>query len=330
MNYIDFRIKGKSFRLPCATINGRVTVCLGRWLKIASLHDEDLVEGALVPDVPDFISKLKVSGLKADVFMFAQRLYESKPVHPYFYESDNAAVASTEIYADWWEKRIPQETRKNVRRAAKRGVSVRVAAFDDGFVKGIKAIYDETPVRQGMRFWHFGKDFQTVKMENATYLERSEFIGAYLGEELIGFIKLVYVDQTAQILQILAKSVHQDKRPIYALVAKAVEICQTKGMKYLVYSKFSFGNKKDSPLAEFKRRNGFERMEYPRYYLPLTLKGRIAIVFRLHHGLLGILPSWLIHWLLRWRADFLNLIQKLTARRGGVSQWKQAQTTENS
>jgi hypothetical protein len=107
-------------------------------------------------------------------------------------------------------------------------------------VKGIQQIYNEAPLRQGRPFWHFGKDFDTVKRENGTYLERSEFLGAHLHHELIGFIKIIYVDRIATLIQILAKNEHQDKRPMNALVANAVKLCESKwrepgrwtGLKY--------------------------------------------------------------------------------------------------
>ena len=37
-------------------------------------------------------------------------------------------------------------------------------------------------------------------------------------------------------------------------------------------------NDPDSSLTEFKRRNGFEQVLVPRYYIPLTLKGEIALI----------------------------------------------------
>src|SRR5260221_2853005 len=315
MEYVETRIKGKTFKVPSVQISSRTIIATGKWIKIAAVRDEELVEGEIVENPDSFVSDLKRSGLRADILTFAQKIGESAPKHPYFFEWDNAAVALTENFTAWWE-RLPQETRKNVRRAAKRGVTLRVVKFDDDLVKGIKAIYDETPVRQGMRFWHFGKDFEMVKMENGTYLERSEFIGAYFGQELIGLIKFVYTDRTARILQILSKNAHFDKRPMNALIAKAVEVCHEKGVLYLVYSKLRFGNKKTSQLAEFKLRNGFEEMLLPRYYVPLTLKGKIALKLGLHRGLLGILPPWLINFLLGLRAGCLNIKQKFMARGG--------------
>ena len=47
---------------------------------------------------------------------------------------------------------------KNARRASKRDVAVEAAELNTTFVEGIKSIYDETPVRQGRKFWHYGKD----------------------------------------------------------------------------------------------------------------------------------------------------------------------------
>jgi hypothetical protein len=326
-DHIEIRVKGKTLRVPAAIVRDKTMVARGGWLKVAALRDEELAEGEITDPV-GFISSLKASGLRADIFTFPQRIDQSTPRYQYPFEWDNVAAASTGNFIEWWEKKIPQETRKNARRAAKKGVSIQVAKFDDEFVKGIKAIYDESPVRQGMRFWHHGKDFETVKMENATYLDRSEFIGAYLEGELIGFMKFVYVDSVARIMQILAMSAHHDKRPMNAMIAKAVEVCHEKGVSYLVYSQMRFGKKKDSPLAEFKRRNGFEEMLFPRYYVPLTLKGRIALKLDLHLGLLGILPPWLINFLLRLRSGLLGVRQKFFDRRDDVTPLKQTETVD--
>lgn len=325
MNYTEIRVSGKTIKVPTIRTSERTIVLTGKWLRIAAVNDEELVEGEITHDPQLFISELKRGPLRADIFTFPQTIYGAPPKYQYPFEWDNAAVACTTSFKDWWEK-LPQEARKNARRAVKKGVSVRVAKLDDEFVEGIKGIYDETPLRQGMHFWHFGKDVETVKMENGTYPERSEFIGAYLEAELIGFIKLVYVDQTAKIMQILSKTQHYDKRPMNALLAKAVEVCQEKKMSYLVYSRFTFGNKKTSPLTEFKRRNGFDQMNFVRYFVPLTLKGKIALKLKLHRGLIGILPSGLIDFLLRLRRKVLQISPKALARLPAIASYNQQQT----
>jgi hypothetical protein len=287
----ELSVKGKMVAVPSACVEGRTVVVTGGWVKTASVKDEDLCEGEIIADPALFVAKLKQGRTRADIFTFARKLGENGRDCSYHKELDNAAVIPIKTYSEWWEDRLPQETRRNVRRAAKLGVIVRPVEFTDDLVRGIVAIYNETSVRQGRRFWHYGKDFETVKKENATYLERSDFIGAFFGEELIGFIKMVYVDRVASIMQILSKNAHSDKRPTNALIAKAVEISEKKGVQNLAYCKYVYGKNDKNDLTEFKRRNGFERVDYPRYYVPLTLKGWVILSLRLHHGLRGVVPG---------------------------------------
>jgi hypothetical protein len=286
----EVRVAGKTFYAPSAEICGRTIVVTGKWLRKAVIKDEDVVEGEIVENPAAFLEQLKRSSLKADIFSFSQKIPNTAPKYRYPFAWDNWAVIPLTSFNDWWEKRLPQESRRNVRRAAKRGVVVKAAPFEDDFVRGIQGIYNETPVRQGRRFWHFEKDFETVKMENATYLDRSEFLGAYLEGELIGFIKIIYLGEIATLIQIISKIEHQDKRPTNALIAKAVEVCHQKGIRFLIYTKFVYDGNQDSPLTEFKRRNGFEEMRYPRYYVPLTAKGLLAVRLGMHRGIRRLIP----------------------------------------
>jgi len=86
--------------------------------------------------------------------------------------------------------------------------------------------------------------------------------------------------------QILSMVKHRDKALTNALIAKAVEICDEKQISYLIY--FYWG---DGAFAEFKRRNGFQKIAVPRYYVPLTLKGQILLKLHLHRGALGVIPE---------------------------------------
>jgi len=286
----EIRIAGKTFYVPSTEICGRTIVVTGGWLRQATIKDEDVVEGEIVANPSAFIDELRDSPLQADIFCFSQKIPDITPRYGYPHEWDNWAVVPLSSYDDWWEK-LSQESRRNVRRAAKRGVVVKVTEFDDEFVKGIQGIYNETPIRQGRRFWHFEKAFEAVKMENATYLDRSDFLGAYFEGELIGFIKLIYLDNIASLIQIISKIEHQDKRPTNALIAKAVEVCHQKGVKFLVYTKFVYDGNQSSPLTEFKRRNGFEEIRYPRYFVPLTAKGALAVKLGIHRGLRRLIPA---------------------------------------
>ena len=305
VTYVETRVRGKNLHVPSAEIEGRTVIVKGRWFKIASVRDEELTEGELVKNPESFIAALKKSGLKADVLTFFQRLPDVKPKFPYSVEWENYAVVPVTTFEAWWEK-LPQEARKNTRRAAKRGVVVKSVPFDDELARGIHKICNESPVRQGRRFWHYGKDFETVKREYSTFMERSEFIGAYFEGELIGFIKMTHVDRLAYILGILALNSHYDKRPMNALLAKAMEVCAQKNVGWLVYAYYRYGNKKHSSLAEFKRRNGFEQVEFPRYYIPLTMMGRIYAGLRLYRGAVGLIPGPILNLLLTMRRSLLE------------------------
>jgi hypothetical protein len=141
-----------------------------------------------------------------------------------------------------------------------------------------------------MEFWHYQKGFEAVQRENATFLDRSVFIGAYFNDELIGFIKMVAVGTTFATLQVISKKRHSDKKPMNALIGKAVQICEAKGVSHLVYGSFTY-NGHYSSLTEFKRRNGFEQVNIPRYYVPLSIKGHLALRANLHRGLAHCLPA---------------------------------------
>jgi hypothetical protein len=298
---LDIQSRGRVISVSTTQVDGRVVVVTGRRMRTAAFFDEELSEES-TPAAPQvFVSKLKASGLRADVFTFSERLPDTQPRHPYRTEWDSLAVIPITTYAEWLSKRVEYDVRKAVKRAARDGVQVRVAAYDDEFVRGIARIYNETPFRQGRRFWHYGKDFETVKRENSTYADRCEYIGAYLGDELIGFIRMVYVRNAALTLQVISLRSHFARKPVNALIAKAVEVCEAKRLSYLAYGRYVYNDVPDS-LTEFKRRNGFEEMRLPRYYVPLTAQGRIALALDLHRPIASRLPATLRAHLLRLRS----------------------------
>jgi hypothetical protein len=301
----EISIRGKSVYVPMARVDGREVIVKGRWLRIASIRDEEWLENQAITDPARFVSAVRASGLRPDLVTFAEPLDKALAEWNGNWEFDNVAAILTKDHKAWWDG-LSEHVRRNVRLAEKRGVEIRLVKFDDEFVKGVKAIYDETPVRQGRKFWHYGKDFDTVKRINATYIDRSEFLGAYYSGQLIGFIKWVYVGDAASIMQILCMNAHQDKRTMTALIAKAVGICHEKGLKYFIYVKFSYGKKVGSSIAEFKRRLGFRQMDFRRYYVPLTWRGRIALKLGIHNGWLGVLPPGLVNGLLRLRGWWIR------------------------
>jgi hypothetical protein len=303
---IELRIKGKLTRVSAVDVEDRSVMVQGRWMRMAAVLDENWVAGDVIKDPAAVIDVIRRSGLKADLFTFPQRLPDLEPKYKYRLDWDNAAAIPLTTYEHWWENCIPQEARKNVRRSAKRGLVVRTALLDDEFIRGITEIYNETPVRQGKPFPKYGMDFEAVKAEVSQIPDRSEFIGAYFGEELVGFVKLVYLGKVASILSFSSMNKHFDKRPTNALIAKTVEIACAKGVSHLLYGRYTYGRKASSPLTEFKRRNGFEKVMIPRYFVPLSLRGRLILALNLHRGLIGVLPGRLVDFLVAVRAWFFE------------------------
>jgi len=117
---------------------------------------------------------------------------------------------------------------------------------------------------------------------------------------------------TNDLVLIVSKQSHFDKKASNALVAKAVEVCVEKGMRYLTYPKFVYGNRANSSLTEYKRRHGFERIDFPRYYVPLTLTGRLAVKLRLYRSLAEMLPETALSFLVDMRARFYKMKSTLT------------------
>ena len=313
---IEVSVRGKWIAMPALDFEGNTLLVTGNYITVASVHQEDWSEKPLV-DVEGCISALrqeKKRGTRIDVFTFTQKLPDVTRRYPYHVVNDSVAAIRLSSFGGWWDS-LPQETRKNVRRSQKRGVDIRIEKFSDDLVHAIMSVNNEREVRQGRRFPHFGKSFERVKKDYSSFLDRSEFICAYHGEELIGFIKLVYRGDIGSVLQLLVKLSHQDKRPANALLCKAVELCTERGLLYLTYGRFTYGNKDDSSLTEFKIRQGFEEVMIPRYYVPFSGLGNLYTRMRLYRGLLGILPSGLISAGLNARIAWYRLFRAGVAQR---------------
>jgi len=262
----------------------------GMFCRIARL-DADRYK--YIDDPVATIDGLRKCGKRADLFTFIQKPSETEPKFSYPIEWDNLAVLSISSFDEWWNKQIGFKARNKAKQAQKKGVIIREVPFDDNLVKGIWEIYNETPVRQGRAFPHFGKSIETVRRVSATYLDSSVFIGAFFEEQLIGFIKLTMDDDRIQagMMHIVSMIRHRDKAPTNALVAQAVRSCADRGVPNLVYSNFAYGKKERSTLSDFKERNGFKRVDLPRYYVPLTSVGWAAFRLGLHHKLVDRLPE---------------------------------------
>ena len=271
------------------SLEGRDLVVHGRLCRVAQVDGDGF---QFLADLESAMAALRGSNMRADLFTFLQKLPET-PRYPYPFEWDNLAVLPISTFDHWWTRQVDTKTRNMVRRAEKKGVVVREVPFDAYLARGICGVYNECPIRQGKPFPHYGKDLETVGKMSATFLESSVFIGAFLGNQLIGFVKLT-IDQSrsqAGVMHILAMVQHRDKAPTNALIAESVKTCAKRNIPYLVYANFAYGKKVRSSLSDFKKNNGFQRVDLPRYYVPLTRWGAVAFRLGLHQRLAERLPE---------------------------------------
>lgn len=302
----QIRVKGKAVSVNSITINDNVVIAAGFLPRIARLSEEWYKD---IEEPETIIREIAKSGIKADIFTFWQRLPNIKPKYNYYMEWDNYAALPITNYSNWLDKEIDRSAKKHIKKALKEGVDVRVVDPNDELVHGIEKIFNETPVRQGKKFWHYGKNFNAIKEEILLPdRENSEFIGAFHKEQLIGFVKLIYTKEYASFAQILSMIKYRDIAPTNALIAKTVDVCASKNIPYLVYGNYSYGKKGEDSLSDFKRRNGFVKIDVPRYFIPITISGKILIRLNLHRGLSELIPD-------RMRGNLYNLRQKWYASR---------------
>lgn len=305
---LHISVRGKRVIVPTLEVAGHTVIVKGKCVRVGSIFDEYWLDRRSLPDPMTFIETIAHQPCKIDLFSFAERVPQISPRFTFPIEWENYAVMHLQSYDGWLKQGISSSARRNIAASAKRGVTVSVAPFDEAYVRGIMAIYNETPIRQGRRFWHYGKGYAEVRDQNGTYSDRSTYFAAHYRNEMIGYCKVVWHDDTAAIMQLLSMIRHYDKRPNNALLAAAVRECCLRGVDYLVYEHFTYGRKGNSSLTEFKRANGFVRMDVPRYYVPLTAWGSVAFALGLHKGLKTWIPGVVWNWGVSLRNKWYRLV----------------------
>ena len=297
--------KGAPVVMDAVRVGGQVYLVSGTVLRTASLKDEWDED---VEKPGHILAELTKCSLRIDLLKFWQRIPETSPKFSYYTEWQPVAAIPVTTYKHWWDKQIRFRARNKMRKAEKLGVVIQEAEFNDDLVRGVMGIYNQSPIRRGKPFRHYGKDFATVKAELAIDLSEALFVTAFYEEELVGFIKLQIADRYARITLILDKVDHRDKSPTNGMIAKVVEICAERGIPFVTYNLWRRGDH-----GKFQESVGFEKFSVPEYFVPLSLLGRMALALRLHRGLKGVLPEWMIVRFLGLRAEWYS--RKL-ARRG--------------
>jgi hypothetical protein len=288
-NDIGVNIRGNEYRIERGIV---------RVLKLRNEWIDD------IPDPEALVAEVRQLALPVDLLTFVQHPPETIPKFSYPMQWDNLAVLKISSYENWFKAQIPQNARNKIRKADKSGVLVRAEAFSDKLAAGLVELFNETPVRRGKRNLYYGWDLKRVTQGWATELDRSLWLVAYFEEELIGFIKLVLGDHIARTSGTIAKEMYRDKPIMNALLAKAVELCAAKGIPLLVYGRFVYGHKGEDSLTVFKRNNGFQRIDIPRYFVSLSLRGRIALPLGLHRDLKDMVPGPALRLLLNMRSKW--------------------------
>ena len=253
--------------------------------KMASYAGTKEYERDVVP-TERFLEKLAERGV--DIFTFIERKWcftVPNPPKNWVKAEDNIGLLRVATYRDWWEG-VGKKTRNMVRKAEKSGVTTAVVEPSEKLAEGIWKIYNETPIRQGRAFPHYGQSLQSVA-SGVLSARRSTFIGAFFQNGVAGFIELVHGENIAIISQILSLQKLWDKAINNALVAKAIEVCAAKQVRWIMYGRM--GN--HPSLDSFKKSHGFEKFSLTRYYVPLTRKGRMTIALGLHRELKDALPQ---------------------------------------
>jgi len=302
--------KGRAVAVHALQIENKRLVIQGRWLTVARLKDEWYED---IGDPEMIIRPLRKHQFRPDLFTFWQRLPDRVPIYSYYCEPESLSAVPLKDFQYWWNEQIKSDTRKKAKRAEKKGVEIKVVELSDAFVRGVMDIFNETPVRRGKPFWHYGKSFDTVKAELSMDLATSKLIGAYEGGELVGFVKLNYAPgRFANPGLIFSKLKARRQYVNNALIAKSVALCCREGLPYLTYTKWRRGTQ-----AEFLIRNGFEKTTVPRYWIPLTKKGKTALALGLHCGIRPYLPDKLIGALLALRSGFYNRFYRMDKGENG-------------
>ncbi|MCX8151377.1 MAG: hypothetical protein N3D85_07775 [Candidatus Bathyarchaeota archaeon] len=259
------------------------------WRKVFFTLAKDIseYERDIVP-TEEFLEKLRHRGI--DIFTFIERKWCSEIPNPpvwWVKVEDNVGLLRVFSYEKWL-KDIVKRTRHNmVRKAEKNGITTIVVEPDEAFIEAVWKIYNETPIRQNRAFPHYGISLEAVR-QRVCSARNSVFIGSYLQGDLVGFVQLVHGDNIAFLSQLLSLQKHFDKAVNHALVAKAVEVCEKRGINWLMYGRLETAH---PSLDRFKKNNGFSRFSITRFYIPLTRKGKIAVKLRLHRDLKDVLPK---------------------------------------
>lgn len=237
----------------------------------------------------EFVESLRKRNV--DIFTFIERKWccsIESPSELWARAEDNIALLNVTSY-DEWLKLVGKKTRNMIRKAQKNNITTKVVESSKELAVGIWKIYNETPIRQQRLFPHFGASLESVRDGVSSAGDNVSYVGAFVKARLVWFIQLIFGDNIVVVSQILSLQEYWDKAINNAMLARVVEVCVSRNEGWLMYGRM--GN--HLSLDVFKQNNGFEKFVVTRYYIPLTVKGNVAVNLGLHKDVKDVLPLWL-------------------------------------
>jgi hypothetical protein len=225
---------------------------------------------------------------KVDLFTFVHRNFLHKSSYnamsPFPNDVENLAILKITSYDNWWKNTLKKKERQSVNKAEKSGIRVEKVEINDGFLKDLQKIHNETQLREGRRYRYYGKSLQSLR---AGFHDTNDVFGAYLDGKLVAVLGIAYGDRAAMFRQFTSSLVYRDKCPNNLLIAEAVRKCNERNIPFLVY-----GNHYGyiPSLDRFREHQGFRKFSIRRYYVPLTTRGKLAVELGIHRNVYYSLP----------------------------------------
>src|SRR5690348_3852786 len=129
---------GRPRDLVSVTAGGTVITIDDSLLRIARTRHEmfDVVAA------PNAIVEELRRGRLADLFTFTQLLPDITPLYEFPMEWQAISALPIKSYEHWHTHQIRTNVRKEIKKAGRRGVEIRVATFDAPFIEGITRIFN--------------------------------------------------------------------------------------------------------------------------------------------------------------------------------------------
>lgn len=223
--------------------------------------------------------------LPGDLFTFWQLYPNTTPHYSYWHEWDRIAIIDTHSHNEWFIS-LPKKTRNMIRKSQKLGVTVAEVTPSMSFCLAIEKINNETPTRQGRPYRHYHEPLKDVMAGYMNTRSTDFFLAAYYQNAIVAVAQVCNGYSFAFLSAFIGLQQHFDKAVMNALMSDVVKACERHGIKYLAYERIS-----DDSLGRFKQNNGFVDKQVPRYYIPLTFRGKLLLTLHLHRGLRSLIPD---------------------------------------